>query len=292
MKKTAFLLLLAILRVAHLAHAVRLSEDGGNQASVALSMDPAKFAKTLVSKFSSAEHFPEDRPALAAIRSTEMKGGAGGNEHKYEYLSTKCMKKRAFWAAEQFKAAGCGRILEVGGYSTPLPSVVDDADLPDDLELYVDVDPSAKETKLESFSKKFSTATLKIILDEFRERTKKDPAKTAHIGNSFDCFLMLGTTAQNIGDETSKVALKDAIGQAKMAIIEFPSSNPDTPGHFLPVMEDAGMAKSATHRVDCADDEESVARKGEGCGENNVCLTRNMVVYSKHSDSGDAGSED
>merc|ERR1719217_1869425 len=109
--------------------------------------------------------------------------------------------------------------------------------MPDDMELYMDVDPSANETKQEDFSKKFPTATFQIILDEFKLDGK-------NLGKTFDCFLMLGTTAQNVGTTDKAKALEDALVSSKMAILEYPSSNPDTYDLMTKPVNAAGLDKS------------------------------------------------
>jgi len=264
-----------------LASCLLVSAEKGPVVIGGIKLEPEKFAKQVVKKFTDEGEFPKDRDNLAAIRQTEINGGSSGSDRKYQYLSTSCMQQRAEWAAEKFKEQGCKRVLEVGGFHTPLPKIVEPEDIPD-VELYVDVDPSADKSKVTRFGNHtFPSVSLQIILDEFRAHKKKDKAELTHMGIAFDCFLMLGTTAQNVGDEPKKKALKDAVAKSKIAIIEYPSSNPDTPGHFMSVMQDAGMTKSDVHQVDCKDDSDAISKKGEGCGENNACLTRNMVVFTR-----------
>eukprot|EP00929_Paragymnodinium_shiwhaense_P056071 TRINITY_DN2806_c0_g1_i5.p1 TRINITY_DN2806_c0_g1~~TRINITY_DN2806_c0_g1_i5.p1 ORF type:complete len:348 (+),score=126.86 TRINITY_DN2806_c0_g1_i5:126-1169(+) len=262
----------------------------GPKGEIDLTLAPGELAQALVDKFGNAQEYAASRPALAKIRETEMNGGAKGNTRKYEYLGTQCMGKRVFWSAEQFKAAGCKRILEVGGYHQPLPKIATNKELPDGLELYVDVDPSAEETKLETWNDKFASATLKILLDEFRSKTTDDILKTVHLGSAFDCFLMLGTSTQNVGDDNSKKAFKEAVSEAKQVIIEYPSSNKDTLDHVEPVMKDAGLEKGEEKQVDCSDNADSILKMSEGCGQDNSCLTRNMIVYNRPSKGNDEGS--
>eukprot|EP00929_Paragymnodinium_shiwhaense_P120787 TRINITY_DN92842_c0_g1_i1.p1 TRINITY_DN92842_c0_g1~~TRINITY_DN92842_c0_g1_i1.p1 ORF type:complete len:310 (-),score=97.46 TRINITY_DN92842_c0_g1_i1:159-1088(-) len=272
--------------------ATRLAEDNEETTAAKDRQEPQVFAEELEQKFANPDKYPESRPNLAAIRQTEIAGGSSGKERKYKYLGTTCMQQRANYSAEVFANAGCKRILEVGGFHTPLPTIVDKSKMPSTLQMYVDVDPSAEKTKIEDFckganGKPYACLTLQIILDEFRAK-KKGSDEVVHIGTAFDCFLMLGTTAQNVGTPDKKKALHDAISTAHMAIIEWPSSNPDTPGHFEGVVEQAGMAKddSLSKVVDCRDDEEAKKAKGENCGisaADDECLERNIYVYGRES---------
>jgi len=259
------------------AFGIRLGDDAqvSDKSHHRLPKDKAKkFTQKVVDFFADEDKFPKDREVLSAIRSTEMDGGSSGQKRKYEYLGAKCLFQRSKWAAKTFKEAGCKRILEVGGYSSPLPSVVEADEMPDDMEFYMDVDPSANESKLEDFSDDFPTATFQIILSEFVMHDKP-------VGKSFDCFLMLGTTAQNVGTSDKAKALTDALGTAKLAILEYPSSNPDTPGLMTPPVEEAGLKKTDTHMVDCSSDKEAVEKKDPECGSGNACLKRNIVVYKR-----------
>eukprot|EP00929_Paragymnodinium_shiwhaense_P110019 TRINITY_DN76703_c0_g1_i1.p1 TRINITY_DN76703_c0_g1~~TRINITY_DN76703_c0_g1_i1.p1 ORF type:complete len:291 (+),score=95.50 TRINITY_DN76703_c0_g1_i1:101-973(+) len=270
--------------------AVRIGNDDSDVANEIADTekdpDRKKIAKKLVSGlvkyFGNEEKFDPEREALSAIRETEMQGGAGGQERKYGYLGTKCLWQRSEYAAKIFKEHGCKRVLEVGGYSSPLPKVVAKESLPETLEMYIDIDPSANKTMEEDFTEALPTATLQLLLDEFRigESSK-------HIGRIFDCFLMLGTTRQNIGSDDKKKALADAVALAKVAILEYPSSNMDTPGLMKePVEDTAKLKQDSTHMVDCSSDAEAVEeikKHNENCGEGYACLKRNMVVYKRPS---------
>jgi len=275
MRSTGLVAFLAL--IAPVCISKRLGDDASSTSTAAVDLPKEKLKKLtkgLIKHFGDSKKFSPDRDVLAKIRETEMSGGASGSKRKYDYLGAECLFGRSKWAAKQFKEHGCKRILEVGGYSSPLPKVVDKSDLPEDLELYADVDPSSNQTTIEDFSSKFQSITFQLVLDEFRMNGKP-------IGKVFDCFLMLGTTAQNVGTDDKKKALQDALERAKLAILEYPSSNPDTPGLMTPPVEAAGLKKSTTHTVDCSEDKEADEKKDPECGEGNACLKRNIVVYKR-----------
>eukprot|EP00929_Paragymnodinium_shiwhaense_P118769 TRINITY_DN90688_c0_g1_i1.p1 TRINITY_DN90688_c0_g1~~TRINITY_DN90688_c0_g1_i1.p1 ORF type:complete len:446 (-),score=100.29 TRINITY_DN90688_c0_g1_i1:313-1650(-) len=264
-------------------HDVDINEGKGNV---------TEFLKFLVDRFSDQKQFPKDRKAIADIRTLDMSGGEKGNNkgsqdsvpRKFEYLGTSCMQERVHWAAEQLKAFRCRRILEVGGFRTPLPSIVHPEHLPGELELYVDVDPSAEATKLENYS--VPSGTFQLILDEFRG--PKNGGRKPHYGKDFDCYLQLGTSSQNIGSDDKKQAMENAMVSSNTVVVEFPFSNAESMDkELLPLMDRAGFAVESEHVVNCSQDQESLDKRDPevdcgGSNDNTSCLVRQIVVYKRN----------
>ena len=139
-----------------------------------------------------------------AIYANRASGGMGGNIEKYApeleqgaalypYLLSKCMRSRYAWAMERISESACTRVLEIGGYLTPLPSLETFGVTPHNVSLYVNVDLSARHAAVEQIpagvhqtGPSSFAATLPLTLAEF------EPFLATHVQQPFDCVLGLG----------------------------------------------------------------------------------------------------
>merc|ERR1719310_1228726 len=303
------LLCLCALGISYLrVEAVRMGDDAVLQPAPAkngkstneFKKDVPSLLKFWIKRFSNEENFPQDRDNLAKIRQLDMSGGGDGSgkeddnsaskgdsgaDKKFQYLGTQCMQERVRWAASVMTDYRCKRILEVGGFRTPLPEAIKKKKLPKELELYVDVDPSAEETKEEDFGNGIPSATFQLLLDEFRG--PEAGGLSPHYGKDFDCFLGLGTSLQNIGDEQSKQAYQDALVSSNIAIIEYPFSNKQSMNEqFIPLLDRSGFSEEAEFIVNCSTDKDSKKKRDKEVpcgGDDNIdCLVRRAVLFKRN----------
>eukprot|EP00929_Paragymnodinium_shiwhaense_P034924 TRINITY_DN18953_c0_g1_i1.p1 TRINITY_DN18953_c0_g1~~TRINITY_DN18953_c0_g1_i1.p1 ORF type:complete len:363 (+),score=106.23 TRINITY_DN18953_c0_g1_i1:89-1177(+) len=273
-----------------LCGAVRLGEDsdelGQNQPPKSAQAEAAILHKY----FSQSHKFSPTRQEVAEAQDKD----GDGSFMKFEYLNTTCLLQRAKWAAKQFSKAGCTRLLEVGGYLTPFPKATEGAEDEWDknLEIYVNVDPSAKETKIEDFGKNYAAVTLQLVLKEFADALKDNKGMHKLAENlPFDCFLMLGVWDTQVGSEEKRAALSEVVKHAKMAILESPQSDPNGRKYSEPVMKDSGFSIIEEKTVDCSQDEDALKKNQNDENYKLPSLRRDMVLYQRDSsDSGESTS--
>ena len=218
----------------------------------------------------------------------------GGNIEKYApeleqgaalfpYLLSKCMRSRYAWAMERISESACTRVLEIGGYLTPLPSLETFGMTPHNVSLYVNVDLSAQHAAVEQIpagvhntGPSSFAATLPLTLAEF------EPFLATHVQQPFDCVLGLGLGRVSREDAS---AFSAVIKSAQLVVLETPRCNKELEGIIdaEPLLSTAGLARAKEHTTDCKDDAETRAlyhfTDGDGLPLGASCLEREIVVY-------------
>lgn len=173
----------------------------------------------------------------------------------WQYLQTKCLRQRYEIAAMQMQRFGCSRVLEVGGYTTPLT----EAEHFKKGAVYVNVDPSVDATKVKREGD-FVEMHLPVTLAEFLEATRvhKQP-DVSILSEPFSCVLVLGAWYLHFRTEADQSAFKTVAGEADLVILESPESV-----HYqgltigTPILQSVGHHQADQLFVDCRTDEEAV----------------------------------
>jgi len=175
----------------------------------------------------------------------------------WKYLATPCMQERYNVAADRLGKADCRRVLEVGGYISP---IVDNAHF-ERGELYVNVDPSTShvEGKVEG---SFARLSVPLTLQDFVATlsSNKNTTGLSSIHEPFDCALILGAWGVHFGTEEDKQAFATAVKRAKMVIIESPECVGFSGIRFGgDILAKEGFTSTEKKTIDCNGDKESVA---------------------------------
>eukprot|EP00929_Paragymnodinium_shiwhaense_P118534 TRINITY_DN90450_c0_g1_i1.p1 TRINITY_DN90450_c0_g1~~TRINITY_DN90450_c0_g1_i1.p1 ORF type:complete len:665 (+),score=230.13 TRINITY_DN90450_c0_g1_i1:101-2095(+) len=152
------------------------------------------------------------------------KGGDGSTDNpNWKYLETDCMKKRYKHIAKDILAKRCKRVVEVGGYLTPVDGFLRNLSsetgqpLPSE---YINIDPSMPAPKM--FSEDgMRSVHLKLTLADFLDN------KTEELRHQFDldferptCGVLLGIWTPHFATDRDKGAMKDIWKRLTWAVLE------------------------------------------------------------------------